>query len=235
MGLRIQMIVLFLAFSIGCSLKHSDNKLNKANEKFIAFLDKFDTLRLPFTVFGLDLLDYTEKSWIGKVDTTLLIANPLLKPINESEYNFIKSKSPSYQSFRFYGVYKKKTDDYFLAVTMQKDLHKDEYWLRLNLFNNKGELLDTLTFAGQKVGLFNLYGKINFNLHITTYSYHDIKEDSTNFNNYYATEIRSEYNIAKAGKFKQIGLKNERGYFTNYGERNIVSRVDTIDGRYRSK
>jgi hypothetical protein len=230
---KIYLIILCFVCCIGCSLNHFNDKVKKENAEFTKFLDKFDTLKLPFNVFGLDLVNYTEKSWIEKVDTTMLIANPLLKPINENEYNFIKSKSPSYQSFRFYGVSKIKAYNNYLAVTMQKNLFRDEYWLRLNILSNKGELIDTLTFAGQKVGLYNLYGKIDFNMHITTCSYHDIKEDSTNIKNFYATEIRNEYNILKSGNFKLLKSEKERGYFTTYGERNVVSRVDTVEGKYR--
>jgi hypothetical protein len=105
---------------------------------------------------------------------------------------------------------------------------RDKFWIRLNLYNFKGNLIDTMTFAGQKVGHYKLDGKMNFENEISTFSYHEYKVDSTNFDNYYATELRKDYTITKDGFFKLNKLCKERSYFTNFGENNVVSRVDTI-------
>ena len=228
------LILLCIVFSIGCLSKHSNDKIKEPNKEFTEFLTKFDSLQLPFNVIGYyDFRKFSDSTWLIKTDKTILVQNPLLKPIEISGFKFIKSKYPIDKQYIYYTVCKKIVNGYYLAVMKQINFQNNEYWLKLNLFDLSGGLLDTLTFAGQKVGYYNKYGRVKPNLSITTLSYHDIKVDTTNLDNYYATEIRNEYTISKDGRFILQKSKKERGYFTTYGENNIVSRVDTIEGKYK--
>lgn len=168
-----------------------------------------------------------------KPEATLLIPNPLLNPLEKSGLELIKNKYPIDRQYQYYAVYKRRVKGFNLVVLKQSSFIKSEYWLKLNLFDLNGRILDTLTFAGEKVGYYDKYGRISPDLNITTLSYFDMKEDTTNLDNYYATEIRKEYTISNEGGFTLVKSIKERGYFTNYGECNIVSRVDTIEGKYR--
>ena len=220
--------ILYILFLINCSSKQSDIKKMEKNDSFSSFLSEFDSLQLDFKVIGLDFVRFSDKN----IDeNTQLILNPLLKPIEGLNLEFLKMKYPIDNPNRYFGIYKRKIGEHYLAILKQSNDEKEEYWLKLNLFDLKGELLDTLTFAGQKVYFCNKYGKIEQDFHISIYTYEVMQPDTVNAQNYYATESINEYTISSKGQFILIKSRKDRACFTDIGENNIVTRVDTTIGK----
>lgn len=223
------LIIVYLAL-ITCSNSQGIKKDNNIN--FSEFLLKFNSIKLPLSIIGdEDVLAYDDTILNTQND---FISNPILSPIDS--YEFIKTKYPVDNDYKYYGVSKIKTSNYYLVFLKQENRKKEKYRLMLNLFDLDGKLLDTLYVAGRSMPEFRRYCSIKKDLHISTYYFTDIVDDlSKNCQkcNFYATEIRNNYIISNEGKFVLTKETNERSYFTMWGERDIVSRVDTIDGKYR--
>jgi hypothetical protein len=222
-------LVLFcLILFIGCSNKQAGNQ--NMNERFLNFIVLFESIKLPCFIIGdKDVFDFDDSILNNSLD---LVPNPKLKPINEFE--FIKSKYPINKSNIYYGVFEKRINNLFLVCIKQDNSETEKYRLMLNLFDLDGNLLDTVYIAGRSMPEFRRYCKITTDLRIKTYYYDSIKDDlKNNDGNFYAIEKSREYVISGEGKFLLTKENNDWDYFTMWGERNIVARVDTIDGRYR--
>ena len=85
--MKTKLILLCFALFIGCSSKQPNNSVNALDKKFTEFLNKFDSLKLPFNIISFDDIgEYIR-------DTTFEgIPNPHLKPIAGSELIFLKGK-----------------------------------------------------------------------------------------------------------------------------------------------
>lgn len=230
---RISMFFFILGFIICCSSNSKNETDRKIDKRLETFLNKMDSMKLPFEIIGNDLANYTEKAFKDTPDSTFLIQNPILKPIENNEFDFIHDKYLNDSTYKMFTISKKRINGFYLVVMAQFYNQRDEFWIKLNIFNLKGTLIDTMTFAGQKVGYYKLDGKMNLKNEISTFSYHEYQEDTTNLKNYYATELRKDYTISEDGLFKLNKSSKDRAYFTNFGENNVVSRADTIDGKYR--
>jgi len=227
--MRKILIFACLLFFASCLSKHSNDTPKEGDRRFTEFLGEFDSLNLPYSIIGFnDLHKYSDSTWLIKPEKTLLVQNPLLRTIKKNELEYVKSKYSIDPQINYFAIYKRKLKNCYLTVLRQSNYDKNEFWLKLNLFDFKGNILDTLTFAGNKVGYYNKYGKRSPDLHISTRSYHNKMEDTTNLDNYYATEICNEYSISKENRFSLLKTKKERAYFTDYGKDAIVARVDTL-------
>jgi hypothetical protein len=222
--LWILVFVTLVTFSNGQVIK-KDDKIN-----FSKFLLKFNYITLPLSIIGdKDVLSYDDT--ILNVQNNF-VPNPILNSIDQNE--FIKTKYPIDDNNKYYGVSKNRFKNYYLVILKQDNWQKEKFRLMLNLFDLDGILLDTLYVAGRSMPEFRRYCKITSDLHIKTYYLDAIKDDLTNNQgNFYATEKYSEYIITEEGKFILTKTNIEQSYFTMWGKREIVSRVDTIDGKYR--
>lgn len=222
-------MILLLGLMIACS--NSQQLEDNRNSDFKLFLDKFTSLSLPLSIIGVsDVLSYDDVIMDSLND---FVANPILKPLNT--YDFIQQKYPINNDNKYYCVYKYRTDNYFLVCLKQDNKVQEKYRLMLNLYDLKGELLDTLYIAGRSDPEFRRYCSITRDLQISTYYFTDIVDDFSKKCqqcNFYATEIRNNYIISNKGKFTLTNKINERAYFTMWGIRNVVSRVDTINGKF---
>jgi hypothetical protein len=220
-------IIVYIAL-VTCSNSQGIKKDNKIS--FSEFLLKFNSITLPISIIGdKDVLAYDDTILNSKND---FVSNPILNPLDHNE--FIKSKYTIDTDNKYYAISKNEISNYYLVLLKQDNWKKEKFRLMLNLFDMDGKLLDTLYVAGRSMPEFRRYCKITNDLHIKTYYYDSIKDDLTNNQgNFYATEKCSEYIITEEGKFILTKSNIERSYFTMWSERDIVSRVDTIDGKYR--
>jgi hypothetical protein len=218
MNLLLYMITIFI---IGCSNKGT--KLPAKDNQITDFFESFDSLYLDFKIEEHDLRKYSDTIFD---ENSNLISNPRLKLFKNTELDFIRTKYPINERYKYYKLSKLKINSYYLICIVQINQGKTELWIMFNMFNSKGDLLDTLTFAGQKAYDHNVYGVIINENKIITVAYYDITPDSTNLDNYYATEIKKEYSILNNGLFNQNEIKRERAYFTDYGPNNTIKRIN---------
>jgi hypothetical protein len=225
-----KLYLLIFVVLVTCSNSQRIEGDNK--NSFNKFLEKFNSITLPFSIIGgKDILAYNDTILNSLND---FVSNPILNPLDH--YEFIKTKYPIDNDHKYYGVCKNKINNYYLVFLKQDNWQKVKFRLMLNIFDLDGKLLDTLYVAGRSMPEFKRYCSITKDLHITTYYYSDIVDDFSKKCqkcNFYATEIRNNYIVSDEGKFILTKEIKERAYFTLWGERNIVSRVDTIDGKYR--
>jgi hypothetical protein len=215
--------ICILLIVISCSSKNTENK-SKQDNKFEDFISGFTSLKFGLNIFEHDLIDYVDTIFDKNSD---LIPNPKLRPINKSEYNFIKSKYVCDSTFHYCKISSTKINGNYLALIVQFNNNNTEFWINLNLFSSDGELLDTLTFAGQKEYDHNVYGQLHPDSSIETFAYYDIEIDSSNFSNYFATEVKKTYVISDDGHFNLMKSNQERACFTDVGIEKIVTRVNT--------
>jgi hypothetical protein len=216
---------------ISCSVHKMPNEnLNK--KEFITAIESLTELSTGFSLFGNDISKFTPLIFDEELN---LITNPLLKHVSDSALTLLSSKYPTDSSKFYYFVSKMKVNNNLLVTLIQDDIADTEYWMKFNLFSVSGELLDTLTFAGQKVYHFKMFGIFDKNLLIETRSYHDIEIDTTNQDKYhyryFATEVKNRY-IIKDTSFELIETIKERTLFTDVSDRKIVARLDTLKSHY---
>lgn len=229
------MIRFLFLLSILILVNCRDQKESQEDFRKIIFdvtTEALPSLPLGFSVFGNDLSKFVPRVFDKELN---LISNPLLKHVSDSVLILLSGKYTTDPCKTYYFVSKIKVGNFFLLSLMQDDTSNTEYWMKLNLFSASGKLLDTITFAGQKVYHYEMYGILDKNLNIETRTYHNIEIDTTNPDkyhyNYYATEVKKRY-IIQDTCFKLIEILRERALFTDVSDRKIVARVDTLKFHY---
>lgn len=199
---------------------------------FDATTESLSSLPVGFSVFGNDLSMFATRIFDEESN---LIPNPHLKYVSDSALVLLSNKYPPNISRTYYFVSKMKVGNHFLLMLMQEDTSKNEYWMKLNLFSNGGNLIDTMTFAGQKVHQYEVFGVIDKKLNIETRSYHNIEIDTTFSDKYhyryFATEVKKRY-VIEDSCFRLVEMLKERALFTDVSDRKIVTRVDTLNFYY---
>ncbi len=225
------LFLLLLVFFVNCQEQktHQEDSKKRIFQKIVETLPLIES---NFSLNGNDLSKFGTRVFDAELN---LIANPLLKKLSDSSLILLSDKYSIESSKTYYFVGRRKVGNCFLVTLMQDDSTDTEYWMKLNLFSAKGILHDTITFAGQKVYFYNVYGKLDKNLNIETRSYHDVEIDSTNPDKYhyryFATEVKKRY-IIQDTCFKLVDTRKERALFTDVSERKIVARVDTLKYNY---
>jgi hypothetical protein len=220
MKIFILVNIIILCF-IGCSNKGLKSPMN--DSRLTCFFESFDSLNFDYKIVEEDLYKFSDTIFDKNAN---LISNPKLKLFNSFELNLIKPKYQIDKRNKFYKLSKLKVNNNYLFSIVQINKEKTELWIKFITFNSNGELLDTLTFAGQKLYDHNVYGEISKENRIMTLAYYNIEPDSINLDNYYATEIKKVYTILNNGYFNLVEIKKERGYFTDSGTPRSVKRLN---------
>jgi hypothetical protein len=223
--MRLCILVICLYTLLGCRCRDTNAQTNLTDtSKFVLFLNNFDKLNLPLSIMKLDDFGkYSDTLWQVINGSTQLVPNPVCKVIEKSNYNFIKVKYPTDKNYHYAGLYKTSVNDYFLLIMKQSNYLTNEYWLKLSLYNKIGNLLDTLTIAGQKVNDYDRYCKINTNLTINIRMIKELTSEEGDNDLLPALEIKEEYIITKDGHLKCLSHSKENGYFKF--ENNEIIRV----------
>lgn len=222
---------IILILSLLC-LSYFTNTTPTVNQKeisdFITLVQKIDELKIDFMLLGVEKGKYHEYDWD---ENGKLIKNPLLRALSDNEIKYIESKYDLSGLYNYHWIYKYEMKSSVLLVMKQADTLDSDSWIKFNLYNLNGELLDTLSFAGRKYGFYYMDGIFYKDMRIVTRTYHDLVEDSTDTRNFYATEITKKF-IVNDSCFKLLENKSERSLFTNIGEKKVYTRVDTLKFYY---
>ena len=180
--MRIYILIISLYVLLGCKYGDTHSPINKTDSsKFVLFLKNFDSLHLPLSIMKInDFGKYSDTIWQVINGSTQLVSNPVCKVIEKSNYDFIKDKYPTVESYHYMGLYKKRVNEYFLLIMKQNNYLLNEYWMKLCLYDKTGNLKDTLTIAGQKVNDYDCYCEIDTNLVISLRVIKELVSDENN-------------------------------------------------------
>jgi hypothetical protein len=200
--------------SLSCTNnKKIDLKNDLTDSTFNSFLLKFDTLDLPFAVQNLDeFFKFNDSITVEDSLWVKYTPNPNFKTIDSIHFkSFLGKKYSSLNSHYLY-LFKYDYYDFYLIIIKQSIYDKHESWLKLNLYNKLGTLLDTITIAGQKVYFFDKYCSIDTNniISILTLFDNNTKWDSTT-DTYFKQKVRESYKVSSDGHFERIGYKKYYG------------------------
>jgi hypothetical protein len=163
------------------------------------FLSNFDTMVIPFKVNSSLVLDYQDSIFNDKGE---LILNPLFRYLNGADLILLKTKFNTEES-NFFSFSKHKAQNFFLLSLIEVNKTGMGWWLKLLTIENSGQIIDTLTFAGEKQGLYETQNCIiDKELNIETTLFYDIQQYISDRQDlYYATEINKKYSLLENGKF----------------------------------
>jgi len=220
-----KLIVLLVFISVSCNYTFK----NKSNQDFEKTIADIKEMELDFKIEFGDYDYLFDRDSDGNINK-----NPLFKPITGALTNYIRKDYPVDGKHEYYWILKRNMQDKYLVAMSQLNFTDNEFWIYINLYSDKGELLDTLKFSGEKICSYKMYGKIDKRLQITTRSYHDIVIDTTfdagSYSPYFATEISKTY-LLEGTSFKMLEQKNERVRFINLicEEKEVITRMDTLE------
>lgn len=206
-------ILVGLMISFGSFSQGHKKQVNKDIEvSFSNYLRRFKQLELPLDIYHLyDLGKYSNmitKEINGK---TVLVPNPLCPTIPINEYKYLKDKYSIGKSLYYQSVYKKTCKNYILLVIIQNNRVNGDYFLKLNIHRLSGDLIDTLSLAGQRIDKIDRFGSIDSNLKIKIRTLNFISDTPSGQMN--AIEIKEEYQITDYGYFKRTYFMKEKGVF----------------------
>jgi|GEM_PF-762762 len=217
-------LIFVLIISLNCLSQNSKNQNNQnLNISFTEFISKFVQLKLPLEINRLnDLGKYSDKIVKVVKGKNVLKTNPLCPTIPKDEYKFISDKFPTNKNFYYQSVYVKDYKNYVLLVIIQNNRITGDYFLKLNVYNLSGKIIDTLSLAGQKIDKTDRFCSIDTNLKIKIRILNFYPDNQNGELN--GLEIKEEYLIADDGHFKRTYYKKEEGLFLIKDDEEI--RVD---------
>jgi len=224
--MKTYLIILGLIISLSCS-----TQINKKHQRIITdvsfteYISKFNTLQLPLKINCLaDFEKYGDNNWKEINGKTILVPNPLCPLIRINEYKYIRDKYPTNKNFYYQSVYKKGLKKYVLLVIEQTNRLTGDFFLKLNVHDLSGNLIDTLSLAGQKIDDFDQYCKIDSSLTIKIRRLKDLTQPPQSHEPWPELETIEVYILTDNGHFKQTYFKQEKGLFTT--KENEIIRVD---------
>jgi len=221
-------IIVWLIFSQNCFTQSFKKQVSKNTDiSFAEFTKKFNVLELPLDISHLtDFGKYDDKVFKEVNGKTILVVNPLYPEIQINEYKYIKDKYSINKNFHYQSVYKTNFKKYILLVIEQTDRKLGDFFLKLNVYNLSGNLIDTLSLAGQKIDDYDQFCRIDSSLKIKIRRLKDLTQPPQSREPWPNLETIIEYIITDDGHFKQIYYKQQKGLFVR--RNNEMIQIDKI-------
>ncbi len=206
-------LVILIEFTLICCSQEK-NKSIGLNNSFKAFLLKFDTLKLPFSIkYPTDFSLYNNAVVIEKADSVIYVPNPKFKSLDIIEVSeFFKNKY-SIEESHFLALYKIQLKNSYLLLIKKENYNIEEETLfYLNILDSLGQLVDTLTIAGFRANDYFTYCEIDTSYRISIQKLKELPIEN-NIDLSPELETKQEYILTEDEHFKRTYFKQEKGYF----------------------